>query len=344
MDKTLCILLPSREGILGGAELLAEDLCSELKKNGVSAELRHFPFRTDTKEALIKSIIDFQALDLSDYYGIIATKFPSYLVSHPNIYLYLIHQHRELYEFFGTRFSSFSHNSMDDQLRGMIYQMEKQRLSELDFVKTISRTVSSRLERYFGISTQHIYVPPPGKTSYKEGVYEDYILFVSRLEEDKRPHLFIEALSFLPHGIKGIMVGSGSLSESLKIMIEKKGLSERVSIKSRAGFDELCGLYSNCLCVVFCPFDEDYGFVTHEAFLSRKPVITVNDSGGVLEFVENGVNGYICREDPEEMASSIMLICNDREKAGKLGRKGYEKVSGLSYKELTDDILLSLGI
>ena len=32
--------------------------------------------------------------------------------------------------------------------------------------------------------------------------------------------------------------------------------------------------------MVFAPFDEDYGYVTLEAFEARKPVVTASDSGG----------------------------------------------------------------
>ena len=37
--------------------------------------------------------------------------------------------------------------------------------------------------------------------------------------------------------------------------------------------------------VIFPPLDEDYGYVTLEAMLAAKPVITCTDSGGPLEFV-----------------------------------------------------------
>ena len=42
------------------------------------------------------------------------------------------------------------------------------------------------------------------------------------------------------------------------------------------------------------PFDEDFGYVTLEAFLARKPVITCTDAGGPTEFVVDGVNGFVC--------------------------------------------------
>jgi len=45
--------------------------------------------------------------------------------------------------------------------------------------------------------------------------------------------------------------------------------------------------------VVFPPFDEDLGYVTLEAMLAAKPVITCNDSGGPMEFVRDRENGLL---------------------------------------------------
>ena len=45
--------------------------------------------------------------------------------------------------------------------------------------------------------------------------------------------------------------------------------------------------------MLYPPYDEDFGYVTLEAFLSRKPVITATDSGGPNEFVVDGVNGFV---------------------------------------------------
>ena len=54
----------------------------------------------------------------------------------------------------------------------------------------------------------------------------------------------------------------------------------------------------DALAVVYAPFDEDYGYVTLEAFLCAKPVITATDSGGTLEFVVDGENGFVCAPEP----------------------------------------------
>ena len=44
---------------------------------------------------------------------------------------------------------------------------------------------------------------------------------------------------------------------------------------------------------VSLPVQEDYGFVTVEAFASRKAVVTCTDSGGPAELVVDGTNGYV---------------------------------------------------
>ena len=52
-----------------------------------------------------------------------------------------------------------------------------------------------------------------------------------------------------------------------------------------AGSEQVALADAHCLGVVYPPVDEDYGYVTLEAMLSSKPVLTCADSGGPLEFV-----------------------------------------------------------
>lgn len=344
MDKTVCLLLPCREGVTGGAELFAEDLVRNLKNKKIKVDIKYLPFIHDTRENLIQSIVDVQTLDLSDYYGIIYTKFPSYTAQHPNSYLYLIHQYRQFYEFYETRFSSFGNNLSDESLRFLIYNMENKVLNNILNKKAISKNVADRLSVYFDIQMDHIYIPPPFKKLYRSGDYGNYVLFVSRLEEDKRPHLFIDSFSHLPENIRGIMVGDGSLRDKINMMIESRGLRHRIELKSNIDIKELVKLYQDSLCIVFCPFDEDYGFITLEAFMSKKPVITIEDSGGVLEFVDHGHNGFICKEDSSMIAEKIISLHNNKKLAYELGNTGYEKIKKISYDPLIDDIRISLGL
>lgn len=343
-DRKLCLLMPSVEGVAGGAEEFALDIQKNMKSRGISLDVRYFPFIHHYREGFFKSILNAQACDLSAYYGVITCKFPAYFIDHPNIYLYLFHQHRQLYEFFGTRFSDFCHRPVDDTLRSVLYRLEYDKLTSIRHKRAMSRTISQRLKFYFGMDAQAVYVPPPHRELYESGDYGEYALYVSRFEEHKRPHLFIEAFRSLPPHIKGIMVGNGTLRKALENMIEYYQLESRISIISDIDRKELIDLYRDCLCVVFCPFDEDYGYITLEAFMSKKPVITINDSGGPLEFVTDGVNGFVCAEDGKEIAERIAGLHDDREMARDMGNMGFERVRDISYDPLVEDIISSLGL
>ena len=61
-----------------------------------------------------------------------------------------------------------------------------------------------------------------------------------------------------------------------------------------------------------------------ESILSKKPIITCTDSGGSLEFIENGVNGYVVEPAPEKIGESINKIFNEGS-AKKMGEIGYKK-------------------
>ena len=85
-------------------------------------------------------------------------------------------------------------------------------------------------------------------------------------------------------------------------------------------------LRTGAFAVFFAPVDEDYGYITLEAFLSQRPVVTCSDSGGVLEFVKDGESGFVCSIQPESLAQAIQSLYDDREKCRSFGQAGFEKV------------------
>lgn len=97
------------------------------------------------------------------------------------------------------------------------------------------------------------------------------------------------------------------------------------------GDETLLELYAGALAVAFVPYDEDYGLVTLEAFLARKPVVTASDSGGTLEFVEDGVSGVICAPEADAVADALNRLVADRGLAASLGEAGYERARHITW-------------
>ncbi|MBP3296738.1 MAG: glycosyltransferase, partial [Lachnospiraceae bacterium] len=80
-------------------------------------------------------------------------------------------------------------------------------------------------------------------------------------------------------------------------------------------------LYAKAKAVLFIPMDEDYGYITLEAMAASKMVITAKDSGGPLEFVEDGKSGIVCDPTPQSIAEVIDDIAKSDAMAKQFGQE-----------------------
>ena len=117
------------------------------------------------------------------------------------------------------------------------------------------------------------------------------------------------------------------------------GCAIGVTLLGRVDDDRLIELYAGCRAVLFAPYQEDYGYVTLEAFLARKPVITASDSGGTLEFVVDGVNGYVCDPTPDALAAAVNRLGADPALAAALGDRGYGVAAGITWDHVVDRLV-----
>ena len=108
----------------------------------------------------------------------------------------------------------------------------------------------------------------------------------------------IEAMAHVDRPLSLVLAGDGTERQNLEALAGRLGVADRVRFLGAVPDDELIELYAGAGVVAYVPFDEDFGYVTLESFLSAKPVVTLGDSGGPLEFVEDGVNGAIVRRPP----------------------------------------------
>jgi glycosyltransferase involved in cell wall biosynthesis len=85
-------------------------------------------------------------------------------------------------------------------------------------------------------------------------------------------------------------------------------------------------LYRTALGVYYGPYDEDFGYVTLEGFAAARPVITLTDSGGPLEFVADGRTGFVAPPEPRAIAEAFDRLYADRAAAARLGTAGHDVV------------------
>ena len=155
----------------------------------------------------------------------------------------------------------------------------------------------------------------------RAGPYGDYVLSVGRIESVKRVDLIVRAMAHVDRPIRLDRRRRRHAARARRARRRTPPASPTAStFLGRVDDDQLIELYAGALAVVYAPYDEDFGYVTLEAFLARKPVITCVDSGGPHEFVVDGVNGVVCDAGAEAIAEAINRLAA-RSAAGGVARR-----------------------
>jgi glycosyltransferase involved in cell wall biosynthesis len=200
-----------------------------------------------------------------------------------------------------------------------------------------SRTIQARLIRFGGIPSELLYPPPP-RRPYRTEAYGDYVFAVSRLHPLKRLDLLLESAARMRRDSLGIKIaGSGEDAERLRERVDALGLRGRVELLGEVSEAELVEHYARCRAVFFAPWNEDYGFVTLEAFASGKAVLTAEDSGGPAELVRNGEMAATAA-DPGAMAVRLDELASDSALAETLGRSALQASRQHTWERAVDQL------
>jgi glycosyltransferase involved in cell wall biosynthesis len=330
----------------GGAEMLVESLCEALAARGCEVDTVLLPFSWNDRLGLVKSALAWRLIDLTEVAGrrvdrVIATRFPSYLVKHPDKVVWLVHQLRQAYDLLGTPHSDFKESDPRERaILDTVRAMDRRTLSEARRLFSISANTAERLRRFNQLEAEVLYPPPKLAGALRAGEPGDYVFSLGRLDRMKRFDLLIRALKHCQTAVRVKLAGSGPESESLAELAGQLGVASRVDFLGWADDQAVVDLYASCLAVFYAPYDEDYGYVTVEAFRAGKPVVTTSDAGGVLEFVADGVNGFVCPPDaPKEIAARLDQLFRDRQRARTLGEAGRAKVETIGWDEVVDKLL-----
>lgn len=221
--------------------------------------------------------------------------------------------------------------------REIVHYLDGIALSQSAIVKymAISNNVAKR-RHYFpeGAKVAACYHPSKLK-GFRSGPY-DYLLAVSRLDSPKRIALIVNAMKYVQADIKLKIAGSGPQLNQLR---DLAGSDERIEFLGFVNDGELVELYANARAVVFVPYDEDYGLITVEAMASAKPVVTVTDSGGPLEFVEHEVNGLVAEPSADALGQCLAQLAESPQLAREMGRRAWQSVAHIAWQPLIDAII-----
>lgn len=324
----------------GGADYHIQGTADALIAAGCQVEILRLPFTFSPEQSILDLMQWCKTLDLNQPNGyqidrLISLQFPGYGINHNKHTAWIMHQHRAVYELYNPSKATMP------ELKNAIEQFDQQSLRLCHQRFANSKRVAERLYQYNDLKASALYHPPPAYQAFHCAKNLGYIFCPSRIETLKRQDLLIRALALAPSSLPIVIAGTGGQADALLRLINQLGLNERVRMLGAISEAEKIAYYAHCTAVFFAPFDEDYGYITHEAMLSGKPVITCTDSGGPLEFIEHGNTGWILAPNPQAIADTLNWIAqhpNQTTEMGKAAKAAWPKL-GISWKNVVSQLL-----
>jgi glycosyltransferase involved in cell wall biosynthesis len=334
----VAVVTSSPPSVEGGHLVIARSLTDALRAAGHDAELVITPdhgFGRQTSSYWETWRTDVSALNGRRVHQVISLRYPSYAVRHPKHVCWLNHTMREYYDLWPELTASISRrNVVKEAVRKKMIRAADRWLLTRNVTRVVaqSKTIQSRLAVDFGIRSDVVYPPPPPR-AYRCEEHGGYILAISRLTRHKRVDLLIRALAdAAAQHVRAVIAGDGDERRALEDLARTLGVADRVTFTGRVDEETMLGHLARCRAVCFTPRSEDYGFVTVEAFASRKAVITCSDSGGPTELVKDDDTGVVCEPAPASIAIALARLIDDKRLAERLGANAAARAATMSWE------------
>lgn len=147
------------------------------------------------------------------------------------------------------------------------------------------------LRRSFGFSESDLVLVTASRLSLKNGVDD-----------------LIRSLTSLPSNVRCLIAGTGEDAEKLRVLVEKKGLANRVVFLGSRSHDELPGILQASDIFVRASLSEGLGNAFLEAMAAGIPIIGT-PVGGIPDFLTDGETGVFCQpHDPASIAAAVRRI------------------------------------
>jgi glycosyltransferase involved in cell wall biosynthesis len=320
--------------VQGGGRFIVDWLQEKLVERGHATEIVYIPY-TDELEHILPQMASLRLMKLDDYFDrVITVRPPAHVVRHPRKVVWFIHHLRMFYDLWQTPYCPVRDDASGRALRSAIIAADNVALREAHKVFTNSRVVGDRLRHFNKLNSEILYPPILRPQMFRSGNYTDEIVSVCRMEHHKRQHLMVEAMAHTLTPVRLRLCGTSMdpvYGIGLRDTALRLGVADRVTIEVRwITEQEKADRLANALASAYLPFDEDsYGYPTIEAAHSQRCTVTVSDSGGVTEFVVDGVTGFVTEPHPAAVAEAFDRLYADRVLALRMGNAASERVAEL---------------
>ncbi len=254
-----------------------------------------------------------------------------------------------------------------------VRRLDEHLFDSVDLFLAGSEEVRARLGHFNGIGrvrVLHAAEPVASGAPDDPGPPGDEILCVSRHEFPKRTELFVQAAAL--HRRPSVVVGDGGRLGWVQQLAHRwlvagaeptepdtatwlcpvpdpvvgTGRPRRVGsveFRGRVSDEELRECYRRALCVVAPAHREDYGLTVLEAMRHARPVVVCRDGGGLVDFLDDGVEGLVVDPEPGAVAAAVERLAADPALAEALGRAGRERAASYTWDRAADELVGAVG-
>jgi 1,2-diacylglycerol 3-alpha-glucosyltransferase len=164
------------------------------------------------------------------------------------------------------------------------------------------------------------------RRKYNLALDKSLVLYVGRLDGEKRLDTMLEAVALLPRtDFQLAIAGHGLYEPLLRKQMQALGLEGRVLFIGFVDPDDLPALYNSADIFVMPSPEELQSIATLEAMGCGKPVLAA-DARALPELVSPGINGYLFRAcDAKDAACRMDQLLNERANWARMGQAGFER-------------------
>jgi glycosyltransferase involved in cell wall biosynthesis len=151
-------------------------------------------------------------------------------------------------------------------------------------------------------------------------LFEDYVLFVGRLEPQKGAATLLRAMFLVQNPIKAVIVGEGVQEVELRALAAE--LDGRITFTGPLYGEKMEALLRRALAVIIpSEWYDNAPLTLYHAFAHGKPVIASNING-LPELVKDEENGFLFKPgSPAQLAERINFVANNRTLASAMGKR-----------------------
>ncbi len=135
-----------------------------------------------------------------------------------------------------------------------------------------------------------------------------------------------------------VITGDGPERPALERYAAELGIQERVIFTGYLDREELVQLYKQADLFVFASKTETQGLVLVEALAAGTPAVALGERG-VLDVIQDGVNGLLAPEDEQDYAKVVLELLADKGRREELSRGAREHARQASAQRSVEQVL-----